>query len=87
MALGWCELLRTSIADIGCPIEALTAFSLEVRAVLIAGWARGTLDPAANDLSTCIGLPAMIAMLTEILQVYEEAMIFPHAETVSLDLL
>ena len=38
MALGWCELLRTSIADIGCPIEALTAFALEVRAVLITGW-------------------------------------------------
>ena len=33
-----CELLKTPIADIGCPIEALTAFTLEVRAVLITGW-------------------------------------------------
>ena len=38
MALGWCELLRTPIADIGRHIEALTAFTLEVRTVLITGW-------------------------------------------------
>ena len=38
MALGWCELLRTPIADIGRPIEVLTAFTLEVRTVLITGW-------------------------------------------------
>ena len=32
------DLFRAAIADIGCPIEALTAFALEVRAVLITGW-------------------------------------------------
>lgn len=40
-----------------------------------------------DDLAACVGLPAMIAMFTEILQVYEETMVFPHAESMSLDFL
>ena len=77
---------RASITDIRCPIETDTAFSYKVRTGLVTGRTGSALHIAEDDLTAYIGLPAAVAVDTEVVGVIESAFMVPVTEPVCPDL-
>ena len=76
-----------TVADIGCLIEAVTAFPYKVRAGLVTGGAGSASHIAEDDLTAYIGLTAVIAVYAEVVRVIEGAFMIPVTEPVRSDLL
>jgi len=77
---------RTSITDIGCLIEAVTAFPYKVRTGLVTGRTGSALYITEDDLTAYVSLPAAVTVDTEVVGVIESALMIPVTKTVSPDL-
>jgi hypothetical protein len=75
-----------SVADIRCLIEAAAAFPYKVRAGLVTGRTGSALHIAEDDLTAYIGLPAAVAVDTEVVGVIESAFMVPVTKPVGPDL-
>lgn len=68
---------RTSITDIGCLGEAVTAFPGKVRTGLVAGRTGSTFHITEDNLTTYIRFSAMIAVDAEVMGIIESAFMIP----------
>lgn len=76
---------RTSITDIRCLIEAVTAFPDKVRTGLVTGRTGSALCITEDDLTVYVSLPAAVTVDTEVVGVIESALMIPVTKTVSPD--
>lgn len=81
------DLFRAAITYIRSPVKTAAALLLKIRTGLIAGRAGSTLNAAQNDLVAGIGLPAVIAVDTEVFCVIKGTLVIPVRNPVSFDLL
>ena len=77
---------RTSVADIRCLIEAVTAFPYKVRTGLVTGRTGSALYITEDDLTAYVSLPAAVTVDTEVMGIVESAFMIPVTEPVSPDL-
>lgn len=75
-----------SVADIRDLIETTAAFPYKVRTGLVTGRTGSALHIAEDNLTAYIGLPAAVAVDTEVVGVIERAFMVPVTEPVSPDL-
>lgn len=79
------DFLVATIADIRGFIKSAAAFPLKIGAGLVAGRARSAFDTTNENLSTGIGLFAVIAMDAEVLCIVKSTFIVPVRQTMCLD--
>lgn len=79
------DFLVATIADIRGFIKSAAAFPLKIGADLVAGRARSAFDTTDENLSTGIGLFAVIAMDAEVLCIVKSTFIVPVRQTMCLD--
>ena len=77
----------TSITDIGCFIEAVTAFLGKIGTGLVTGRTGSTFHITEDDLTAYVSLPAAVTVDTEVMGIVESALMIPVTEPVGPDLL
>ena len=78
------DLLRASVADIRSLIQTVASFFFKIFAGLITRRTGSTFNPAKNDLTTGIGLLAVITMNAEVLSIIKSALMVPVRQPVGL---